>query len=67
MVNTCPGDVFVLCSDGLSRYLDAKATGNAVAQALIKEPKSAAQVLIERALAAGGEDNVTAIVVGVLP
>jgi serine/threonine protein phosphatase PrpC len=53
-------DVFLLCSDGLSGMVD-DAT---IAAILIgTEPHAAADRLIEAALAGGGHDNVSAIVV----
>jgi len=58
-VAAAPGDVFLLCSDGLYKE---------VAPAMIKDrlrepdPVKAAHLLVENALAAGGRDNVTALV-----
>jgi PPM family protein phosphatase len=52
-----PGDRIMLCSDGLCGYVEDAAIEQAMSQ-----PTSAqqiAQMLIELALAAGGEDNVT--------
>ena len=60
-VDLAPGDVVLLCSDGLSsmlrddeiaRVLDAPGT----------DPYSAAETLVRAANAAGGEDNVTVVV-----
>jgi serine/threonine protein phosphatase PrpC len=59
-----PGDQFLLCSDGLHAYLDDK---------LITENLSNAQVtvvpqkLVDMANEAGGQDNITALVVRVAP
>jgi protein phosphatase len=56
-----PGERFLICSDGLTLELsDAE-----IAAVLEKypDPQTAARELIEHALAAGGRDNVTAIVV----
>jgi protein phosphatase len=56
-----PGERFLICSDGLTLELsDAQ-----IAAVLEKypDPPTAARELIEHALAAGGRDNVTAIVV----
>lgn len=58
-----PGDVFLLCSDGLSGVLDEPA----LAEALGRPPKEAVSRLVELALAAGGEDNITAVAVAVEP
>ena len=56
-----PGERFVICSDGLNLEVS-----DAEIAAVIEErrdPYEAASLLVERALAAGGRDNVTAIVV----
>jgi PPM family protein phosphatase len=56
-----PGERFLICSDGLTLEL----TDAEIAAVLEKypDPHTAARELIEHALAAGGRDNVTAIVV----
>jgi protein phosphatase len=57
-----PGDVYLLCSDGLTKMV----TDGQIARMLQQEsPKAAAAQLIEAANAGGGEDNVTVIVVRV--
>lgn len=55
-----PGDLFLLCSDGLTGMVDDAAIGAALAGA---DPEAAAERLLAAALAAGGTDNVSAIVV----
>lgn len=57
-----PGDVFLLCSDGLSDVLP-----DSVLEAeLAKHPAGAAhQRLVERAYERGGSDNITAVVVAI--
>jgi serine/threonine protein phosphatase PrpC len=55
-----PDDVFLLCSDGLTGMIDDAAIMAILTEA---EPHAAADRLIEAALAAGGYDNVSAIVV----
>lgn len=57
-----PGDVFVLCSDGLSGPVHDREIG-AVATAL--PPDEACRFLIQLANLQGGPDNITAIVVKV--
>ncbi len=54
------GDVFLLCSDGLTGMLP----DSAIAQTLLThaDAGAAANALLERALAAGGHDNITAMV-----
>ena len=54
------GDVFLLCSDGLSNEVSAAA----IEQALLPgNCRQACDLLIEQALAHGGHDNITAVVV----
>ncbi len=56
------GDRYLLCSDGLSDYVDR----GAVAEGLDRpDPAAAAAALVELALAAGAPDNVTCIVADV--
>lgn len=57
------GDVYLLCSDGLTDLLDDRQ----LAAILEREPEPAAgcRELIARALAAGGKDNVTAVLIKV--
>ena len=58
-----PGDVYILCSDGLTRELaDAEIASVLAREAPISDRN---QVLIEAALAAGGRDNITAMLVEV--
>lgn len=58
-----PGDVYLLCSDGLSKM----ATHEAIRDILLSEPdpEKASQALIEKANASGGRDNITVILVRV--
>ena len=55
-----PDDVFLLCSDGLTGMVDDATIAAILTGA---EPRAAADRLVEAALAAGGHDNVSAIVV----
>ena len=57
--NTFPGDLFLLCSDGLTDMIDDPAI-----QTILEQPVALAERvdrLIESAKAAGGHDNVTVI------
>lgn len=62
-VPVCVGDRLLLCSDGLSDLVD----DDRIREVLrLVDPRSAAAVLIQSALAAGGRDNVICIVLDVV-
>jgi len=52
---------FIVCSDGLTGELSDLEIGTAARE--IVDPQSLAQALVDRAVAAGGHDNVTVVVV----
>jgi serine/threonine protein phosphatase PrpC len=56
-----PGDLFVLCSDGLHGYL----ADEEVSQVLGKDRARLAELLVDLALARGGKDNVTVVCLSV--
>lgn len=56
------GDVFLLCTDGLNGMVPDDAIGAALASALSAGPAAACRILVDRANAAGGHDNVTAVI-----
>jgi protein phosphatase len=58
-----PGDLFLLCSDGLTRELSDKAIESQLARDLPLETLSAR--LVEAAKKAGGHDNITCLLVRV--
>lgn len=60
---TTAGDRFLLCSDGLCGVVGAEAIADALS---CRDPEAAADALIDLALAAGGPDNITVVVVDVL-
>ncbi|MFN0249093.1 MAG: PP2C family protein-serine/threonine phosphatase [Kofleriaceae bacterium] len=64
VVPLADGDRFLLCSDGISEYVQE----NEVGEVLTKQPSPAraAQKLVNLALERGGGDNATAVVVRVL-
>jgi serine/threonine protein phosphatase PrpC len=55
-----PGDVFLLCSDGLTKVVDDATIADILSQA---DLTAAPQRLVDAALAAGAPDNITALVV----
>ena len=60
----CAEDTFLLCSDGLNGELN-DALILEIMLRMQDEPADAAKALVRRAVAAGGRDNVTAVVVAV--
>ena len=56
-----PGDRILLCSDGLTTMVRPDEIANIVRREA--DPRRAAQLLVDAANAAGGEDNVTAVIV----
>ncbi len=61
--DAAPGDRFLLCSDGLTDMVGDLRIAGVLASG--QEPTAMARDLIEAANAAGGRDNVTAVVVAV--
>ncbi len=59
-----PGDVFLLCSDGIIKALDDEDIAVLLAGA---QPAPAVEALIQDALVAGARDNITAVVVRAPP
>ncbi len=60
VLEVLPGDVFVLCSDGLTGYLESP---EELSEHLIKGGDLAAKALIDLANERGGKDNITAVIV----
>ncbi len=63
-VSLKPGDFLVLCSDGLNSMIEDAQIQQAVVDS--SHPQAACEQLVRLANAAGGDDNVTVIVVQVL-
>ncbi|MGK0359174.1 MAG: serine/threonine protein phosphatase PrpC [Bradymonadia bacterium] len=64
MLSSCsvrPGDRFLLCSDGLSDLADAVQLTDRLTD--FSDPETAAEVLLDDALAAGGHDNITLVII----
>ncbi len=55
-----PGDVFLLCSDGLHNYVDQREIARSLARG---SPERVSEELVEITLANGAPDNVTVVVV----
>ena len=58
------GDRFLLCTDGVSEYVDEAEVGEVLST--LGSPEHAAQRLIDFALERGGADNATAVVIEVI-
>lgn len=63
ILDILPDDVFLLCSDGLSHYVDSP--GELSTALGGDDPSRAARELVDRANERGGRDNITAVVVRV--
>jgi serine/threonine protein phosphatase PrpC len=61
LVDLQPGDVLLLCTDGLTRHVSDERIAEVLGQAADSE--SACRELISDALAGGGSDNITVVVV----
>ncbi len=60
-----PGDVFLLCTDGLSGVVDEEDTRAVLRK--VRDPEPACEELLRRARDAGGPDNITAVIVRLRP
>ncbi|HEX2670872.1 MAG TPA: SpoIIE family protein phosphatase, partial [Polyangiaceae bacterium] len=60
-----PGDTLLLCSDGVTKHLNDAELSRLLAGAASAEQRCA--MLIERANAGGGTDNMTAVVASFQP
>jgi protein phosphatase len=58
-----PGDVYMLCSDGLTKMVDDETIANTIAKGVT--PAEIVEALIARANEKGGKDNITVIVIHV--
>lgn len=65
-LSLAPGDRLLLCSDGLSSVVPDCEIAQMVAEATSENLQSGCDALVERANAAGGPDNVTALIVEVV-
>lgn len=60
-----PGDVYVLCSDGLTKMLPDAELRKVLVGGAQSTPDEVAQALVAKANAAGGKDNITVILIQV--
>jgi protein phosphatase len=60
LIDLEPGDVVLVCSDGLTKHVDDATIAEILGAASSTE--AACEALIARALAGGGSDNVTVVV-----
>ena len=65
-VDVVPGDLFLLCSDGLSDMLTEAEIAAAIARAE-GDPEAAGNELVKDANARGGDDNITVLLFEVVP
>jgi len=63
--DVAPGDQFLLCSDGLDKMVSDKHIQKLLRKHRDDDVQTAARMLIDEALKAGGEDNVSVILVRV--
>lgn len=63
VLETRPGDRWVLCSDGLSGYVTEQRMGELLDEHV--DPAAAVDALIDESLGHGAPDNVTVLIVGV--
>ena len=63
MESPLPGDIYLLCSDGLSRMVQNEEIQRSLET--VKDLDEANKVLIDKANQGGGRDNITAILVRV--
>lgn len=65
VIDLSPGDTLLLCTDGLNRHV----SDEVIAETLAREApaEATARALVEQALAGGGSDNITTVVVRTAP
>jgi serine/threonine protein phosphatase PrpC len=59
-----PGDIFVVCSDGLTKHLEDE---EILQQATARNAQAACDAMLALALERGGLDNVTVVIIRLLP
>lgn len=61
-IDTIPDDSYILCSDGLTEYIEDSELANIITQ---HDPEDACKLLVDIAKQRGGSDNITALIVKV--
>jgi protein phosphatase len=61
LIDLAPGDSLLLCTDGLTKHVSDERIANALTRA--ESAESTSRALLSDALAGGGTDNVTVVVV----
>jgi protein phosphatase len=61
-IESKPGDIWLLCSDGLTREVDTEVIEDILAANIDTSPQESVDALIRQALENGGRDNVTVVV-----
>ncbi|MEI8039869.1 MAG: protein phosphatase 2C domain-containing protein [Verrucomicrobiota bacterium] len=64
-IEVAGGDLFLLCSDGLTKMVADKAIGTTLKRAECESVAGVAQALVDEANEAGGKDNVTVVLIKV--
>jgi protein phosphatase len=64
VISLCPEDVYMLCSDGLSDYVDRESIACRLASALPLE--EIGKNLVDAALKSGGNDNITLLLLRII-
>lgn len=57
------GDIYLICSDGLTDMLTDDAIKSILEEAKSQTPKSVCEMLVDRAMDEGGRDNITVVLV----
>lgn len=65
-VDVAPGDLFMMCTDGLTKMVSDSAIAQIMASSADGDLQKLSALLVEEANVAGGHDNVSVVLIGVL-
>ncbi|MFH0909395.1 MAG: protein phosphatase 2C domain-containing protein [bacterium] len=65
LVDVAPGDLFMLCSDGLNKMVPDKTVTRMIKEQGTQDLAALAKLLVDAANAAGGEDNTSVVLIRV--